>query len=171
MGNEFYNSTPQWIIEESERDEREKLTAAAKLNEDTTAELTIKAEMPEFWQRLLKELQLSLDGLAKNFPISGSLLNRPSDFENHCRISLQFIGLVVRQTYTDLFHLTASTTIRCHTLGGKAFQLYFSLRPDGRGVGLISGNMMFDLMSPERTAEYLLRPMKEWVCGKSPSMY
>jgi hypothetical protein len=162
---------PEWIKREAERQERETLQANTDSDSKTVAELTIKAETPEYMRQFVKELMLAADGLSE-LPqnVAGSVLYRPSEAESQCRVSVQRLGLVARQTYTDLFHTANSLMVRCHTLGGKAFQLHFSVRPDGRGIGLIASDS-FAVMNPEKAAEYIVRPMMQWVLGSSASLY
>jgi len=161
---------PDWIREEAERQEHQTLQARADNDSNAIAELTIKAEAPEFWRQFVKELALAAEGLTDLSNLSGNILHRPSEAESHCRVSVQLFGAIARQTYTDLFHAANSLVVRCHTLGGKAFPLHFSVRPDGRGIGLIASDG-FAVMNPEKAAEYIVRPMMQWVLGSAVSLY
>ncbi len=162
---------PDWLQQAADKQERETLQSRADSDSKALAELTIKTEKPEFLRQFVKELTFAAEGLS-DLPqnLAGNVLYRPSEAESHCRVSVQLLGARAQQTYTDLFHAANSLVVRCHTLGGKAFQLHFSVRPDGRGIGLIARDD-FAVMNPEKAAEYIVRPMMQWALGSSASTY
>jgi hypothetical protein len=160
---------PEWIKTEAGEQEQENLRNEAEDNQNEAAELTIKAETPEYWRWLVKELTLGVESLSE-FQMGGNVLQRPSGLENHCRVMVQALGAIPRQTYIDLYHTVNTRVVRCSTLGGKAFQLHFAVRPDGRGIGLVAGDD-FTVMTPEQAAEYIMRPTVKWVRSGSASVY
>jgi hypothetical protein len=134
------------------------------------ASFKIAAEIPEWWRQLMMELRcdaMEMPKIGINMSVSD---NSDTGFENRCRLALVRIGVIPRQTYTDLLHLVGSTTIRCHTLGGKAFKLHFVLRPEGSGIG-VNAEESFLVMNPQQTAKFIVKRMTDWIRSRSEIVY
>ncbi len=96
---------PTWIKTEAEHERNEALQSSVQDDSKTLAELTVKTESPEFWRQFVQELTLAAEGLTSLHNLSGTILHRPSDFESHCRVSVQLFGGIARQTYTDPYRI------------------------------------------------------------------
>lgn len=66
--------------------------------------MTVKAEGPEFWRQLLKELAIHANSLPEiGLHSQVSKLDNP-DFEQRYRIDVSLRAAFPRMTYTDLFY-------------------------------------------------------------------
>ncbi len=119
---------------------------------------------------MVKELQLAAAGLAEHPNLLCRVMYQPSELETHCRVSVQAFGAIARQTYVDVFHAAGSNIVRFLTVGGNVYNLSFSVCPDGDDIGLIGGNIAA-VMNPEEAAEYIVKPMMQWVLGNANELY
>jgi hypothetical protein len=48
--------------------------------------------------------------------------------------------------------------------------LLFTVRPKGTGIGLMANGSPV-LMNPEQAAQFIVKPMCDWIRGRSDSLY
>jgi hypothetical protein len=160
---------PAWISEIAAQDEVERLQSELNTQRSLAAAKTIMAAVPGYILKLSKELSLQAGGL-KTIGVNGIFSDfSEAEFESRYRVQVSLSGaLVPRFTHTTVFHLAGSTTVRCLTLGGKAFSLNFSV--DNQFVGLVSERQVVP-MDAEEAAKLILKPMVEWVRGRDRNLY
>src|SRR6266478_3350463 len=131
---------PSWIKQIKSADDAEQANAQSAAQESAIASLRIEQGGAEFWRQLLKELAINADclgeiGLSGMFSNSGDV-----EHEETCRIQVSSISNFPKQTYTDLFFRKGAQSIRCHTLEGKAFELYLCADQKSPVLTVLSGD-------------------------------
>jgi hypothetical protein len=122
-------------------------------------------------RQLFRELALNAEPLS-GIGITESLSDSSEpEFETRWRLQVALTGaLVPRFTYINIFHLIHESTIRCHTLGGKVFNLHFAVRPEGSAIGLTTDSSL-SLMNPEQSAQFIVKPMVDWIRSRASKIY
>jgi len=150
-----------WVDELASEQARIEDSAALEGKSEALAAVTVSSAMPGYWKSLVSELSIAVERLNenKNLRFFASLSDHSEpEFESRLRLQIVLQGYSPLPTYTDIFHLVGTATIRCNPLHGKPYQLLFGQRIDGTvGVYPAHGNPV--IMSAERAAQYVVEPM------------
>lgn len=83
----------------------------------------------------------------------------------------KLLGARGRHTYVNVFYRRPiPTLVRCHTAGGKGFNLHFCATSYDH-VGLLPSNSLDEPMSPEQAASFLIELMVQWIRGGNLQIY
>jgi hypothetical protein len=155
---------PDWIKKIKADDEKKDLIAEKEAWRRLAGEKAIKADGPEFWKQLLKELKITVDGLA-SIEIQASVADCGSKLssEESYRITLTAGSFFPRHIYIDLFYSPGAPHIRCCLLGGNPFSLNLYWTDEGRIALFYDGRML----NPADAAQAIVNPLVLHVRGKN----
>lgn len=152
----------RWIDEIVADDAVKQAQAEARASKEKAARLTVESNAPAFMVELRAALEADVESLSE-LGIRGAVCANRSKFENHYHVDVALIGIIPTQTYTDIRQTTGEPSIRCCTRENKAFRLHLAVSPDGKGICAYAEKAQLEPMNPVETAEFILRPMVEWV--------
>lgn len=151
-----------WIKARKAKNESAKLPSHHELQENV-ARLKIDLEAPKFWNDLLKELALNVEGISE-IECAGKISKFGNlKIEEQYRVQVMIKSFCPNQTFTDLFYSQGNTVIRCCTCEGSAFQLSFGMTDKG-SIAVFSDD---GPMNPEETAEFIVQRMVDIVSPPS----
>jgi hypothetical protein len=131
------------------------------------AEALAKAEGPDCFERVLKEIQFQAIASAKiGAAVTVSEVSRPADKEanNHVfRINVRSKLGYASTTYLDLSYVKGSFRIRCFPRDAASFDI--DLRPDRQGRLVMIGPTG-ELETEAKTASLILAPLVRSVLGR-----
>jgi hypothetical protein len=149
---------PDWIRKIQHEQDQAAIKKGADADRSLLLAKTIQADGPLFWKGLLKELQLTVDGLPK-IGVHGELKGINSQEGEAYRISVTLKSALAAQAYTDLFYGGAdSKSIFCRPSDEDSFgfNLQFCVYMDR----LMVQNEAADRpMLPERAARFIVEPI------------
>jgi hypothetical protein len=155
-------NVPAWITAEEKHAEQEKARADTHAQSVIQDSFKIAKEGPAFWKELMEKLKENTDALSR-LNLSGSTsVMTPADqrTEHRCRVQVTHSG--ADQTYTDLFYMPGSTSIRCWTPVGPQDDFAFVL-PSGE-IAVAQGTD--PAMNASYMAQYLVKSMANHVRRK-----
>jgi len=151
-----------WIDEIAADDTTKQVQVEAARAKAVANRLRVESNVPAFMAELEAALEADIERLEK-LRIKGAMYVNKSKLENHYRVNVALIGITPSQTYTDIRQSTREPVIRCCTRENKAFQLHLGVFPDGEGISAYAEKAQLEPMNPAETAQFILRPMIEWV--------
>jgi len=155
-----------WIDDIAEQSELKREQAAADIQASLAAERLLEQETPEFIRQLGVELQAMVNKLPK-IRVEGSFSdNSQENFETRYHISLRRASLNPEITEIHVFHQPRTHVVRCHPLRRAAFELHFTVNPNGCTIALFSKSNLSP-MNPYQAAQFIMQPEVDMVRPRS----
>jgi hypothetical protein len=153
---------PDWIKKIKAQQDRDAAIAQATAQRQALLTKTIKADGPDFWRDLLKELHVIIDSL----PLIGlraQMADIPSGTsEEGQEITVFNYAVLDGQTCTNIFYGSGARAIRCHPQNAADYRLEFCL--NGKlelSVTVIARGPM----TAAEAARCIVEPMAEMKAG------
>lgn len=147
---------PEWIRKLKQEHELSAARRDTARRQQVENSVLLQREGPTFWNRLQESLSLAVDSLPL-LKISGSI----SRFAEGIRIEVAYQHLVPIHTYTDISYDPAKAIVRCATINGGIGQLYLCVTDNNEIAA--SAELDGSPMNPEQAAEFIVRPMVDYV--------
>jgi hypothetical protein len=116
---------PDWIKNIKEQRAQETARAHAAAQQQLLLAKTIKADGPEFWTLLLKELHITMESLG-GIGLRGQMTKLEGG-EVGQEVTVFNPASLSGRTYTNIFYCAGATAIRCHPEDTPGYRMEFCL--------------------------------------------
>jgi hypothetical protein len=142
---------PDWMKKKQEKNELEEAKAEVRQQHAMAAANLLEIKRPSFWLQLREQLAIAVHSLRK-FNMAGQISEHSGD---SMRIAVSRPGILVNQTYTDLFFKPSGITATGLNLG--AYTLTFCVLSETE-IG-VSADGSVDAMGSPEAARYIMERM------------